>query len=114
MSSRRTSDSLERLRDYGRRNTVYGVERAWEQEERTTRRTTRRSHYVSDPANTLGPQEDVLERREREYRHRVRTAAAAQGDSSSGITENLILLAVLAGSIYGLYRLCIYLLMQGM
>lgn len=113
MSSRRTSDSLERLRDYGRRNTVYGGERAWEQQERTTHRTTRRSHYVSDPANTLGPQEDVLERREHEYRHRVRTAAA-QRDSSSGITENLILLAVLAGSIYGLYRLCIYLLMQGM
>lgn len=112
MSSRRTSDSLDRLRDYGRRNTVYGVERAWEQEE-APRRTTRRSHRVADPANTLGPQEDVMERREREYRHRVSTAVH-QNDSGSGMTENLILLAILAGSIYGLYRLCIYLLMQGM
>ena len=85
MSSRRTSDSLDRLRDYGRRNTVYGVERAWEQEE--PRRTTRRSRRIADPANTLGPQEDVMERREREYRHRVSTAVA-QNDSGSGMTEN--------------------------
>lgn len=111
MSSRRTSDSLDRLRDYGRRKTVYGVERAWEQEEADHR--TRRTRRVADPANTLGPQEEVLERREREYRHRVNTAAH-QDDSGSGMTENLILLAILAGSIYGLYRLCIYLLMQGM
>lgn len=111
MSSRRTSDSLDRLRDYGRRNTVYGVERAWEQEE-APRRTTRRTRRVADPANTLGPQEDVMERREREYRHRVSTAVP-QNDSGSGMTENLFLLAILAGSIYGLYRLCIYLLMQG-
>ncbi len=110
MSPRRTSDSLDRLRDYGRRNTVYGVERAWEQE--TPHRTTRRSRRVADPANTLGPQEDVMERREREYRHRVATAVP-QNDSGSSMTENLILLAILAGSIYGLYRLCIYLLMQG-
>lgn len=107
MSSRRTSDSLDRLRDYGRRNTVYGVERAWEQE------APRRTHRIADPANTLGPQEDVMERREREYRHRV-SAAMPQNDSGSGMTENLILLTILAGSIYGLYRLCIYLLMQGM
>lgn len=111
MSPRRTSDSLERLRDYGRRKTVYGVERAWEQEE-TPHRTTRRSRRVADPANTLGPQEDVMERREREYRHRV--TAPTQSDDGSGIKENLFLLALLAGSIYGLYRLCIYLLMQGM
>lgn len=111
MSPRNTSDSLERLRDYGRRNTVYGSDRAWMPEE--TPRRTRRTRRVADPANTLGPQEDVMERREREYRHRV-NAAAPQGESNSGITENLILLAILAGSIYGLYRLCIYLLMQGM
>lgn len=109
MSSRRTSDSLDRLRDYGRRNTVYGVERAWEQE--VPRHTTRRTRRVADPANTLGPQEDVMERREREYRHRVTTSA--QSDDGSGMKENLFLLALLAGSIYGLYRLCIYLLMQG-
>lgn len=111
MSSHRTSDSLERLRDYGRRNTVYGTERAWEQEE-AAHRTTRRAYRMADPANTLGPQEEVMERREREYRHRV-TTAAHQHDSGSSITENLILLAILAGSICGLYRLCIYLLMQG-
>lgn len=110
MSPRRTSDSLERLRDYGRRKTVYGVERAWEQEE-APHRTTRRSRRVADPANTLGPQEDVMERREREYRHRVTTPT--QSDDGSGIKENLFLLTLLAGSIYGLYRLCIYLLMQG-
>lgn len=110
MSPRRTSDSLERLRDYGRRSTVYGTERAWEQE--TLHRTPRRTRRIADPANTLGPQEDVMERREREYRHRV-TTAAQTGDGGSGITENLFLLAILAGSIYGLYRLCIYLLMQG-
>lgn len=113
MPPRRTSDSLERLRDYGRRNSAYGNERAWEQEE-APRRTTRRTYRIADPANTLGPQEDVMERREREYRHRVTTAAHQNDNGSSGITENLILLAILAGSIYGLYRLCIYLLMQGM
>lgn len=112
MSPRNTSDSLERLRDYGRRSTVYGSDRAWMPEE--TQRRTRRSRRVADPANTLGPQEDVMERREREYRHRVTTAAHQNNNNSSGMTENLILLAILAGSIYGLYRLCIYLLMQGM
>lgn len=111
MSPRRTNDSLERLRDYGRRKTVYGVERAWEQEDSPLGAPRQRRSTYS--ANTLGPQEDVMERREREYRHRV-TTAVPQGDSSSGMTENLILLAILGGSIYGLYRLCIYLLMQGM
>ncbi len=60
------------------------------------------------PSNTLGPQEDVIERR----RHRKRVAMSATSPSASRniLMENVILLFVLAASIYAIYRLCIYIL----
>ncbi len=58
--------------------------------------------------NTLGPQEDVIERR----RHRNRVAmSGTPGMSSRNIlVENVFLLLLLAASIYGIYRLCIHIL----
>ncbi len=58
--------------------------------------------------NTLGPQEDVIERR----RHRKRVAMNTSPSSSSRniLMENVILLLILAASIYAIYRLCIYIL----
>jgi hypothetical protein len=61
------------------------------------------------PANTLGPQEDVLERRRGLKRKQVTFNGAAPAHRSV-LMENLILLAVLIGSIWGLYTLTIYLL----
>ncbi|MGN0867983.1 MAG: hypothetical protein ACI4O9_00465 [Akkermansia sp.] len=57
--------------------------------------------------NTLAPMEELMERR----RHPV---AVSRGATNSGasLSENLLLLALLAGSIYGLYRLALYLLTQ--
>ncbi len=58
--------------------------------------------------NTLGPQEDVIERR----RHRNRVAVGGTHDTSTRniLAENVFLLLLLAASIYGIYRLCIYIL----
>lgn len=61
--------------------------------------------------NTLGPQEDVVESRRRR-RSRVVMAAPRPGSAKSQLTENILLLILLVGSIYGLYRLSIYILNQ--
>ena len=61
------------------------------------------------PANTLGPSEDVLERRRGQHRKHV-TITGAAPQNRSLLLENLLLLVVLAGSIWGLYTLTIYLL----
>ena len=68
-----------------------------------------RDHQRRYPANTLGPQEDVLERRRGLKRKQVTFNGAAPAHRSV-LMENLILLAVLIGSIWGLYTLTIYLL----
>ena len=60
--------------------------------------------------NTLTPPEDVMDARRRTPRNI--NMQHVSGQSRSALTENLILLAVLVGSIYGLYRLSIYLLNQ--
>lgn len=72
-------------------------------------RPTPRDYQRRYPANTLGPQEDVLERRRGMKRNRVTITGAAPGNRSV-LMENLLLLAVLAGSVWGLYSLTIYLL----
>ena len=72
-------------------------------------RQTPRDYQRRYPANTLGPQEDVLERRKGIKRNRVTISGAAPGNRNI-LMENLLLLAVLAGSIWGLYSLTIYLL----
>lgn len=61
------------------------------------------------PANTLGPQEDVLERRRGLKRKNVNISGASPQHRNI-LLENLILLGILAGSIWGLYSLTIYLL----
>lgn len=60
--------------------------------------------------NTLAPPEDILDARRRTPRNI--NMQHVSGQSRSALTENLILLALLVGSIYGLYRLSIYLLNQ--
>lgn len=101
--------NLERLRDYERRNVhSFAAEYAAWQEEEPRRRTTRRRTPI-DTANTMGPQEDVVEKRRIRRQH----VSMGQSESSASLSENLFLLFLLVGSIYGLYRLTIYLLMQG-
>ncbi len=60
-------------------------------------------------SNTLGPQEDVIESRRR-HRNHVAVSPAYTNSSRNILAENIFLLMVLAASIYGIYRLCIYIL----
>lgn len=62
-------------------------------------------------SNTLGPQEDVVESR-RMTRNRVVLAPPRSAATRRLITENILLLVLLMLSIYGLYRLSIYVLNQ--
>ncbi|MBR5894651.1 MAG: hypothetical protein IKZ13_03815 [Akkermansia sp.] len=93
-------------------------QREFEQMERQARyrqeQEFRRSReYYEDqwarPNNTLGPNEEVVEKRRRR-KHVVISTGSSQTRSVLG--ENLILLAALIASIYGLYSLCIYILNQ--
>lgn len=107
MASSRSN--LDRLRDYERRNVhSFAAESAAWQEEEPRRRTTRRRAPI-DTANTMGPQEDVVEKRRIRRQH----VSMSAGESNGSVSENIFLLLLLIGSIYGLYRLTIYLLMQG-
>lgn len=65
-------------------------------------------YRLRNDANTLGPQEDVVERR-RVGRKRVVTQ---HGGSSNALAENVILLLFLCGTIYLMYQLTLYLLTQ--
>ncbi len=58
--------------------------------------------------NTLGPQEDVIERRQ--HRNRVAMSATPGNNSRNILAENVFLLLLLTASIYGIYRLCIHIL----
>ena len=68
----------------------------------------RSADYRLDSPNTLPPQEDVVEARRRR-RKRVVTGGAARSNPA----ESLFLLAFLVASIYGIYRLIVYVLAQG-
>lgn len=61
------------------------------------------------PANTLGPQEDVLERRRGMHRKHVAIHGATPGHRNV-LFKDLLLLIVLGISIWGLYTFTIYLL----
>ena len=65
--------------------------------------------YMPPPhmADTLGPQEDVMESRRRR-RNRV-VIATPRASTKSILAENIILLVLLVLSIYGLYLLSIHL-----
>lgn len=96
MSHRRTSDSLDRLREDVQRRILSEDEQAYR-----TPPPSRRN------PNAMGPSEEILERRRR-ARHHVETATAAR--ESGSMAENLILLFGMAGSLFALYCLCVYLL----
>ena len=65
-------------------------------------------YRLDSPPNTLPPPEDVLEARKRRRKH-VDTGSRARNKPS----ESLFLLAFLVASIYGIYRLIVYVLAQG-
>lgn len=78
--------------------------RRWEQ----TR--SQQTHYAPPRmADTLGPQEDVMESRRR--RNRVVMTTTTRSNKTL-LTENLLLLILLIASIYGLYVLSIHILNQ--
>lgn len=84
--------------------------RKWEsrrQQERSAR------SYAPAPsrANTLGPQEDVVESR-RMTRRRVEMSLPRSSATKTILMENILLLVLLIVSIYGLYLLSIYILRQ--
>ncbi|MBQ4613568.1 MAG: hypothetical protein IJB31_01400 [Akkermansia sp.] len=69
-----------------------------------------RHTYNPEAYNTLGPNEEVIEKRRR--RKRVTMAAPRPASTGNILMENILLLLLLVGSIYGLYRLSIYILNQ--
>lgn len=68
--------------------------------------------YGREAANTLGPQEDVVENRRLRHRKRVTVTAPRSASTGNILLENIFLLLMLFGSIFGLYRLIIYILNQ--
>lgn len=103
MAPRRSSDNLDSLREYAQHDSAYADSRRRAEEQQR--------RYPRDP-NAMGPSEEVMERRRRARRHPVSTAAA--GREGGTMTENLILLAALIGSLYALYCFCIHLMSQGL
>ncbi len=76
--------------------------------QRAARASSARAHFDTHRShNTLPPSEEVLERRT--HRNRV-ILERSGGQTRSNIRENFIFLLLLAASIYGTYRLCIYIL----
>lgn len=61
--------------------------------------------------NTMEPPEEIVERR-RMHRRRVMMVSAGGTNTRNILRENVIMLLLLVASIYGLYRLIIYLLNQ--
>ena len=66
-------------------------------------------HRHRYPANTLGPNEDIVQRRQDSYRKKV-TIEKMGTQSRNLLLENLAILLFLVISIWGLYSLTIYLL----
>jgi len=62
--------------------------------------------------NTMEPSEDVLERRKRMRRRPVALGQAGGTSARNILRENVIMLILIIGSTYGLYRLIIHLLNQ--
>lgn len=83
--------------------------RRWE--EARLMRQRAEGYYGDVRANTMGPQEDVIESR-RSTRNRVVMSVGRSTATRTLLLENLLLLIVLGVSIFGLYMLSIYLLNQ--
>lgn len=86
-------------------------DRLRELEQRRNMRSTApgRDYQRRYPANTLGPNEDLVERRRSSHRKQV-TITGAAPQNRNLLLENLVILLFLAGSIWGLYSLIIHLL----
>lgn len=89
-------------------------DRLRELEQRRNMRSTGRTMPSRDyqrryPANTLGPNEDLVERRRSSHRKQV-TITGAAPQNRNILLENLVILVFMAGSIWGLYSLIIHLL----
>lgn len=61
------------------------------------------------PANTLGPNDEIVARRRGQHRKHV-TITGAAPQNRSLLMENIFILLFLGASIWGLYSLIIYLL----
>ena len=90
------------------------IDRLRELEQRRNMRSTgsptpRRDYQRRYPANTLGPNEDIVERRRGMHRSHV-TITGAAPQNRNILLENLFILAFIAASIWGLYSLIVYLL----
>ena len=96
---KRTPSSYDQLLELQRRPMQYGAHSP-------TPRIAHRNRY---PENTLGPHEEVVQRRKDSVRKKVRIEKIAP-DSRNILLENLGLLLVLVLSIAGLYLLTIHLL----
>ena len=83
--------------------------RRWEETRRRASAQQVRRAPAADMANTLGPQEDVMESR-RSRRNRVVMSAPRSATTKSILTENILLLILLIASIYGLYLLSLHIL----
>lgn len=100
-------NAIARLKELERRS---ARSRGWDDPEAWRDDAYRYADYrLRNDVNTLGPQEDVVEKR-RAGRKRVVTQAAGSG--SNMLAENIILLIFLFASIYVLYKVTLYLLIQ--
>lgn len=70
---------------------------------------TTRDHQRRYPANTLGPNEDLVAHRRGQHRKHV-TISGASPQHRNLLLENAFILLFLGASIWGLYTLIIYLL----
>ena len=73
------------------------------------RQQPRRDYQRRYPANTLGPNDELLERRRGQHRKHV-TISGATPQHRNILMENIFILLFLAASVWGLYSLIIYLL----
>ncbi len=103
--------SFERLKELERRSTRahmsgYADDESWRDD------AYRYADYrlTNDNPNSMAPHEDVVDAR----RHRRKHVAVNKGETAGNnqLTENILLLVFLIGSIYGLYKLTLYMLTQ--
>lgn len=66
-------------------------------------------HQRRYPANTLGPNDEIVARRRGQHRKHV-TITGAAPQNRNLLMENIFILLFLGASIWGLYSLIIYLL----
>lgn len=103
--------SFERLKELERGRLRSGA-RSYTDDESWRDDAYRYADYrLSNDINSMAPQEDVVEARRHRRRQRVEISRG-RNNGSNILAENLLLLVFLIGSIYGLYKLTLYLLTQ--